>query len=73
MRKIVVAVGFALCTLLLGHAADGQPLRAAATGDRAETLTADEQFKITQVTPEYWRVTIDHPPSTSSAQTRCRS
>jgi enoyl-CoA hydratase/carnithine racemase len=62
MQKIVVAVGFALCALLLGHAADGQPLRAAATGDRAGTPTADQQFKITRVTSEYWRVTIDHPP-----------
>ena len=62
MRKIVIAVGFALCTLLSGHAADGQPLRAAATGDRSEGPTADEQFRITRITPEYWRVTIDHPP-----------
>jgi enoyl-CoA hydratase/carnithine racemase len=62
MRKIVVAVGFALCTLLVGHAAEGQPLRAAATGDRSETPIADEQFKIARITPEYWRVTIDHPP-----------
>jgi enoyl-CoA hydratase/carnithine racemase len=62
MRKIVIAVGFALCTFLLGHAADGQPLRAAATGDRSEGPTADEQFRITRITPEYWRVAIDHPP-----------
>jgi len=25
-------------------------------------LAQDTQFKITRVTPEYWRVTIDHPP-----------
>ncbi len=25
-------------------------------------VAANQQFKITRVTPEYWRVTIDHPP-----------
>jgi enoyl-CoA hydratase/carnithine racemase len=62
MRKIVVAVGFALCTLVLGHAADGEPLRTEAAGHHGESPAADQQFKITRVTPAYWRVTIDHPP-----------
>jgi len=62
MRKIVIAVGFALCTLFVGHAAEGQPIGAAATGDRGERPSADEQFRIARITPEYWRVTIDHPP-----------
>jgi enoyl-CoA hydratase/carnithine racemase len=42
-----------------------------AGGEQAGTATkqggqtasgAQQQFKITRVTPEYWRVTIDHPP-----------
>jgi enoyl-CoA hydratase/carnithine racemase len=37
------------------------------TGSAAEQgakkeVGAKQQFKITRVTPEYWRVTIDHPP-----------
>jgi enoyl-CoA hydratase/carnithine racemase len=62
MRKIVVAVGFALCTLVLGHAADGESLRTESAGHHGENPAADQQFKITRVTPAYWRVTIDHPP-----------
>lgn len=34
-----------------------------ATGQAAQTEPgAKQEFKITRVTPEYWRVTIDHPP-----------
>lgn len=45
---------------------------ASATGEKADGPTAKvestapvsdkDQFKITRVTPSYWRVTIDHPP-----------
>ncbi|MFM0340580.1 enoyl-CoA hydratase/isomerase family protein [Paraburkholderia fungorum] len=36
---------------------------AAATGQAAQAETgANQEFRITRVSPEYWRVTIDHPP-----------
>ncbi|NIF76017.1 enoyl-CoA hydratase/isomerase family protein [Paraburkholderia sp. Cy-641] len=35
----------------------------AAAGEATQTKpSAPQEFRITRVTPEYWRVTIDHPP-----------
>src|SRR5260370_24193511 len=35
---------------------------AAANQGTQPEADAKQEFKITRVTPEYWRVTIDHPP-----------
>jgi enoyl-CoA hydratase/carnithine racemase len=56
-RSITVISGFASSVLL----ASSLPA-AAQPPAPAVIATAQAQFRITRVTPEYWRVTIDHPP-----------
>ena len=50
-----LAAGFILSSGLV-HAEAG------AEGAAAETKSEASQYKITRVTPTYWRVAIDHPP-----------
>jgi enoyl-CoA hydratase/carnithine racemase len=54
----------AACGLLIGGISNATAQQAnpiASQAANADTNTKQE-FKITRVTPEYWRVTIDHPP-----------
>lgn len=59
LMAMLTAFGFLAC--VISNAA-GQPT-GAATGQMVQSGTsANQEFKITRVSPEYWRVTIDHPP-----------
>jgi enoyl-CoA hydratase/carnithine racemase len=52
------------CGLLMGGIGNASGQEGDATADqtaKAET-SAKQEFKIIRLTPEYWRVTIDHPP-----------
>ncbi|BBE35483.1 enoyl-CoA hydratase [Sphingosinicella microcystinivorans] len=55
-RKLAAA--FALASLTIGIA-EAKPK---ASAPAAAPAAANEQFRITKVTPAYWRVTIDKPP-----------
>lgn len=52
------------CGLLMGGIgnASGQEADAAADQTAKAETSAKQEFKIIRLTPEYWRVTIDHPP-----------
>ncbi len=52
-----ISAAFALASLAVTGAAEAKPKAAAAA-----TAAESEQFRITKVTPAYWRVTIDKPP-----------
>ncbi|CAE6755317.1 Fatty acid oxidation complex subunit alpha [Paraburkholderia aspalathi] len=59
LMAMLTAFGFLAC--VISNAA-GQPT-GAAIGQMVQSGTsANQEFKITRVSPEYWRVTIDHPP-----------
>lgn len=51
------AAAFALVALFGASAAEAKP-----KAEAAAQSAASEQFRITKVTPAYWRVTIDNPP-----------
>jgi enoyl-CoA hydratase/carnithine racemase len=51
------------CLFVTGVALAETDMSGSGTGSGAEAkVDAKQQFKITRVTPEYWRVTVDHPP-----------
>lgn len=61
VEKILAAL--ALGGLIASATAVAQPGQVAAGGAQAAAQPVkDAQFRITRVTPSYWRVTIDHPP-----------
>ena len=61
VRLMAMLTAFGLLACVISNAA-GQPT-GAATGQMVQSGTsANQEFKITRVSPEYWRVTIDHPP-----------
>ena len=64
MKSTRLIAMLAACGLLIGgigNAAGQRGNPVAGQAAKAET-SAKQEFKITRVTPEYWRVTIDHPP-----------
>lgn len=64
MKSTQLLATLAACGLFIGGMSNaaGQQ-NDAAKGQAAQTeASARQEFKITRVSPEYWRVTIDHPP-----------
>lgn len=55
---LVAGLAFSGAASAAGEQASGGKAKAPSTA----SASAEEQFKITRVTPAYWRVTIDHPP-----------
>jgi len=61
----IVAAAFALSGLIATGMAHAEPPRttsAPASGRSAAAPVETQQFRITRITPAYWRVTINHPP-----------
>jgi len=54
-----VACGLMFCGIANAIAQETKPTGSEAAKAKA---SANQEFKITRVSPEYWRVTIDHPP-----------
>ena len=61
VRLMAMLTAFGLLACVISNAA-GQPTGAAAGQVVQSGTSANQEFKITRVSPEYWRVTIDHPP-----------
>jgi enoyl-CoA hydratase/carnithine racemase len=62
-RMMAMLVAFALLACGIHNAAAQQTDAAAAASQATQPeSSANQEFKITRVTPGYWRVTIDHPP-----------
>ncbi|TFW17990.1 enoyl-CoA hydratase/isomerase family protein [Duganella callida] len=61
MKTKIIAAALAASTLLLGGGAYAEGA-AATPATAAQKAAARQQFKITRVTPNYWRVTINNPP-----------
>jgi enoyl-CoA hydratase/carnithine racemase len=60
---MAMLVAFALLACGIYNAAAQQTDAAAAASQATQPeSSANQEFKITRVTPGYWRVTIDHPP-----------
>jgi len=59
MRTAMAALLFG--GLVSAHAADAGPPHGSATTNKSPEVGI-RQFRITRVTPEYWRVAINHPP-----------
>lgn len=64
MKITRLTATLAACGLLMGGIgnASGQEGDTAAGQTAKAQTSAKQEFRITRVTPEYWRVTIDHPP-----------
>lgn len=64
MKPIRMMAALVAGGLLISGIAIAENEQAGSTSSQgvAREAEAKQQFKITRVTPEYWRVTIDHPP-----------
>lgn len=64
MKSTQMIAMLAACGLLIGGMSNAAAQQAnPAKGQTAQAgASVKQEFKITRVTPEYWRVTIDHPP-----------
>ncbi|WP_340313639.1 enoyl-CoA hydratase/isomerase family protein [Rhizorhabdus argentea] len=62
MRNGYIALALVASGLIAGVQAEAAPARRGPVADAQAPASAARQFGITRVTPQYWRVTINHPP-----------